>query len=138
MDIKVKFLSFRKISQQFMFSRIVHNLRHVFKQVLGLLLFYRQTQSRRTNYVQIGAGPLLGRRRRRRRINLSTHCLALCMLGELHAFLTSADFYLFLFEINFLNKSYRNTIRIFNNLDPYSWPDLDLNCSRKHRENKSV
>ena len=60
------------------------------------------------------------------------------MLGDLHAFLSSADFYLFLFEMNFLNKSYRNTISIFNSLDPYSWPDLDLNCSLNHYENKSV
>ena len=54
-----------------------------------------------------------------------------CMLGNCHAFLSSAE--VFFFKINSLKKSFRNTIRMSNSLDPdqarrFVGPDLGPNC----------
>ena len=42
-------------------------------------------------------------------------CLTLCLLGNLHAFLLSADFFS---KSTFLKNSFRNTIRVSNGVDP--------------------
>ena len=57
-------------------------------------------------------------------------CLAPCILGNFSLlFLLSADFF---FKINFLSKSFRNTIRVSNgpDLGP-NGPDLGPNGSQK-------
>ena len=59
--------------------------------------------------------------------------LTLCLLGNFHAFLSSADFFL----ISTLSKnSFRNTIRVSNNLDldqarQNVGPDLGPNCLQR-------
>ena len=56
--------------------------------------------------------------------------LTLCLLGILHAFLLSADFF---FKINFSKEYFRNTIKVSNNLDldqarHIEGPDMGPNC----------
>ena len=51
------------------------------------------------------------------------------MLGNLHAFLSSADF----FQNEMFQNSLKNTISVSNSLDPdqaqhFVGPDLDQNC----------
>ena len=55
--------------------------------------------------------------------------LTLCMLGIVMLLMSSAD----IFKINFFKKSFRNTIRVSNGLDPDQdrrsvGPDLGRNC----------
>ena len=58
--------------------------------------------------------------------------LTLCPLGNLHVFLSWADF----LKSTFLKSLVGNTIRVSNSLDPDQaqqnvWPDLDPNCLQR-------
>ena len=58
--------------------------------------------------------------------------LTLCLMGNFHAFLLSADFFI----IYFLKNSFRNTIRESNCLHPdqarhIAGPDLGANCLQR-------
>ena len=65
-------------------------------------------------------------------------CLFACWV-ILHAFLKSVDFFFFFFfffKLTFTKKSFRNTIRVSNNLDPdqarhFTGPDLGPNCLQR-------
>ena len=64
-----------------------------------------------------------------------SHCCKhnFCTLGNFACFLSSLDFFL---KINFFKKSFRNTIRVSNSLDPdqdqnFVGPDLGPNCLQR-------
>ena len=65
--------------------------------------------------------------------------LTFCMMGNFHAFLSSADF----FKITFSKTSFKNTIRVSNGLDPdqdrrFVGPDLGTNCLQRLSADKKV
>ena len=59
-------------------------------------------------------------------LHFSNLCQTLCLLGNLHAFLSSAVFFffffffvcVFFFKSTFLKNYFRNIIRVSNSLDP--------------------